>query len=113
MSLASVFGVPEGNTLVLADPDDDVFLRCAEVAEASYVVFGDRHLLDLAEHAGIPMVTVRDFLAREFPEVPVQPAAVEARHTAAYGATLDIFGTGSLTEGPPKQANSSSARDGI
>ena len=35
MSLASLFDVPEGDTLVLADPDDDVFLRRARAAEAS------------------------------------------------------------------------------
>ena len=70
MSLASVFEVPEGEPIVLADPDDDVFLRCALAAEASYVVSGDRHLLDLHAYAGIPIATVRDFLAREFPEEP-------------------------------------------
>jgi len=70
MSLASLFDVPEGVVIVVADPDDDVFLRCAQVAEASYVVSGDHHLLDLRMHAGIPIVTVRDFLAREFADMP-------------------------------------------
>lgn len=68
MNLASVFEVPEGDAIVLADPDDDVFLRCAQAAEASYVVSGDRHLLDLGTYAGIPILTVRDFLTQEFPE---------------------------------------------
>jgi putative PIN family toxin of toxin-antitoxin system len=68
MALASVFEVTEGGTIVLADPDDDVFLRCALAADASYVVSGDHHLLDLGTHAGIPIVTVHDFLAQEFPE---------------------------------------------
>jgi uncharacterized protein len=70
MNLASVFEVHEGAAIVLADPDDDVFLRCAQTAEASYVVSGDHHLLDMGTHEGIPIVTVRDFLAREFPEEP-------------------------------------------
>lgn len=68
MALASVFEVTEGDTIVLADPDDDVFLRCALAADASYIVSGDHHLLDLGTHAGIPITTVHDFLEREFPE---------------------------------------------
>jgi predicted nucleic acid-binding protein len=52
---------------VLADPDD-VFLRCALTAEARYIISGDHHLLDLGKYADIPILTVRDFLAREFPE---------------------------------------------
>jgi putative PIN family toxin of toxin-antitoxin system len=71
MGLASLFEVPEGDTIVVADPDDDVFLRCAQAAEATYVVSGDHHLLDLGTHAGIAIFTVRDFLARDFPEEPV------------------------------------------
>jgi putative PIN family toxin of toxin-antitoxin system len=67
MSLASVFETPEGIPIVVADPDDDVFLHCAVVAEAVYVVSGDHHLLDLDEYAGIPILTVRDFLSKEFP----------------------------------------------
>jgi len=68
MNLASIFEVVEGDSIVATDPDDDVFLRCAEVAEATYVVSGDRHLLELKAYANIPIVTVRDFLVREFPE---------------------------------------------
>ena len=68
MTLASIFEVPEGDPIVTADPDDDVFLRCAVVAGAAYVVSGDHHLLDLGTYAGVPILTIRDFLAREFPE---------------------------------------------
>jgi len=53
---------------VVADPDDDVFLRCAVVAGAACVVSGDRHLLDLGGYAGIPILTVRDFFVKEFPD---------------------------------------------
>jgi len=63
MSIASVFEVPGGDPIVLADPDDDVFVRCAQVAEASYIVSGDHHLLDLGEYDEIPIITVHDFLA--------------------------------------------------
>ena len=68
LSLASVFEVPEGDPIVVADPDDDVFLRCAAVASAAYVVSGDHHLLDLRRYAGIPILTVRGFFTREFPD---------------------------------------------
>jgi len=68
LSLASVFEVPEGDPIVVADPDDDVFLRCAIVAGAAYVVSGDHHLLDLGGYAGIPILTIRDFFTKEFPD---------------------------------------------
>lgn len=64
LRLALIFEVPKGAPIVAADPDDDVFLRCAEVAEARYVVSGDHHLLDVHEYAGIEILTVDDFLAR-------------------------------------------------
>jgi len=70
MNLASIFEVQvtEGIPIVVADPDDDIFLRCAVVADAAYVVSGDHHLLALGEYAGIPILTIRDFLTREFPD---------------------------------------------
>jgi putative PIN family toxin of toxin-antitoxin system len=67
IDLASIFEVPEGPPIVVADPDDDVVLRCAVVADATCVVSGDNHLLDLGEYAGIPILTIRDFFAQEVP----------------------------------------------
>ena len=46
LSLAAVFEVPEGEPIVTADPDDDIFLRCAVIAGARYVISGDHHLLE-------------------------------------------------------------------
>ena len=46
-SLSTFFDVPADPTAISDDPDDDVFLRCAETAGAIYVVSGDRHLLTL------------------------------------------------------------------
>lgn len=66
-SLATILEVPEGEQIVVADPDDDVFIRCAMAVDAVCIVSGDRHLLDLKEHAGIPIVTVREFLSEAFP----------------------------------------------
>lgn len=68
MNLASVFEVLEGDPIVVADPDDDVFLRCAVAAGAACVVSGDSHLLDLGTYADIPVLMVHDFFAQEFPE---------------------------------------------
>ena len=68
LSLASVFEAPGGDPIVVADPDDDIFLRCAIVAGAAYVVSGDHHLLDLGGYAGIPILTIRDFFTKEFPD---------------------------------------------
>ena len=68
LNLASVFEVPEGDPIVVADPDDDIFLRCATVAGAVCVISGDRHLLDLGGYAGIPILTIHDFFAKEFPD---------------------------------------------
>jgi len=67
VSLTSVFETAEGEPIVTADPDDDIFLRCAAAAGAAYVVSGDRHLLELGTYAAIPIVTVHDFFAKEFP----------------------------------------------
>ena len=69
IDLASVFDVPEESPgIVQADPDDDVFLLCAVVAGAAYVLSGDHHLLDLEEYADIPILAVHGFLDREFPQ---------------------------------------------
>jgi putative PIN family toxin of toxin-antitoxin system len=68
MNLASLFEIAEGDSIVLADPDDDRFIWCAQAAKASHIVSGDHHLLDLGSFAGIQIVTVREFMDQEFPE---------------------------------------------
>lgn len=47
-----------------ADPDDEIFLTCSLEAEADFIVSGDRHLLELKEYRGIPVLTAREFLER-------------------------------------------------
>jgi putative PIN family toxin of toxin-antitoxin system len=64
--LVTILDVPEGDPIVAADPDDDVFVHCAVVAGAACIVFGDRHLVDLREYAGIPILTVRQFFSEVF-----------------------------------------------
>ena len=73
INLATAFDVPEGEPIVLVDPDDDIFLWCAVVSGAVYVVSGDHHLLDLGGYAGIPILTLRQFFEKEFPEEVTQP----------------------------------------
>jgi putative PIN family toxin of toxin-antitoxin system len=54
-----------GNVHVVGDdPDDDKFIECALVADATAVVSGDRHLLELGSYEGIAMLSPTDFLAR-------------------------------------------------
>jgi putative PIN family toxin of toxin-antitoxin system len=49
--------------VVAADPADDIYIAAAMDGLAHYIVSGDRHLLDLVEHAGIRIVTPRTFLS--------------------------------------------------
>lgn len=48
--------------VVTEDPDDNRVLECAVSGRADYIVSGDRHLLKLKEHEGIPILTAREFL---------------------------------------------------
>ena len=49
---------------VIADPDDDKILECAEIGAATHIVTGDRrHLLPIGSFHGIPIVTAAEFLS--------------------------------------------------
>ncbi len=48
--------------VVHEDPDDDAVLHVAHDGRADFIVSGDRHLLDLKEFRGIPILAVADFL---------------------------------------------------
>lgn len=73
MNLVAMFEVqlPEEEPIVTVDPDDDIFLHCAVVAGATYLISGDRHLLAMGNYAGIPILTIRDFLTQEFPTLVI------------------------------------------
>lgn len=43
--------------IVAEDPDDDAIIDCAVAASADIIVSGDRHLIDLKEIQGIPVIT--------------------------------------------------------
>jgi putative PIN family toxin of toxin-antitoxin system len=67
LRLAALYPAPPLVRVVQADPDDDKFIACALTAGAQYLISGDSDLLDLEEHDGVSIVTVREFLEREFP----------------------------------------------
>lgn len=49
--------------VVESDPDDDAVIATAVAGHASYVTTGDRDLLRMAEHQGIPIVDLATFLS--------------------------------------------------
>jgi hypothetical protein len=57
-------GVTDVSGAVPADPQDEIFLACAPDGQADVIVSGDKHLLELGEYQGIPILTVRRFLHR-------------------------------------------------
>jgi putative PIN family toxin of toxin-antitoxin system len=67
LSLVSLVDVAHIPSVVVDDPDDDIFLACAQTVSATYLISGDRHLLVLGQYQGIAIVQPHVFLAREFP----------------------------------------------
>ena len=51
-----------GPVVVEDDPQDDMFLRCAETAEVKYIITGDRHLLSLKTFEEVSILTPAQFL---------------------------------------------------
>lgn len=47
---------------IKADPDDNKILECAVTSGASYIVSGDRHLLELTEYGKIKIITPKTAL---------------------------------------------------
>ena len=50
--------------IVKKDPKDNKILECALEAKASFVISGDKHLLEIKEYKGIKIVTPREFISR-------------------------------------------------
>lgn len=48
---------------IKADPADNRILECALESRATCIVTGDRHLLELGEYEGIPILEVSAFLS--------------------------------------------------
>jgi len=62
VSKAIVVSGIEQLKVISEDPDDDVVLGTAYKGEASYIVTGDKHLLNLKEFRGIGIVSVGSML---------------------------------------------------
>ena len=54
--------LPSTIPTISADPDDDAFLLCAQIANCDYIVSGDPDLLDLLEHGQTKIVLPAQFL---------------------------------------------------
>jgi putative PIN family toxin of toxin-antitoxin system len=62
-SQAELILVPEHERLlVTGDPEDDDVLATGRLAQADYLVTGDKGLLELGEYAGMRIVTPRQFM---------------------------------------------------
>lgn len=59
--------VPNPPPKVCRDPDDDLVLAAAAGADCAYLVTGDNDLLVLKSHAGLAIVTPREFAERTSP----------------------------------------------
>lgn len=57
-----ISALPNVTGAIPADPDDEKFLAMAMEGDASIIVSGDKHLLDLKEYQGITILTPRQFL---------------------------------------------------
>ena len=47
---------------VTADPDDNIIIECAVEGKSSYIISGDKHVLQLQEYEGIKILNASDFL---------------------------------------------------
>ena len=60
---ATVVDPPMTLDVIKKDPEDNRVLECAVTAQASYIVSGNTHLLELQEYKGIVMLKPAGFLA--------------------------------------------------
>ena len=60
---AIVANPPKKLNVIERDPSDNRYLECAREGNASYIVTGGKHLLDLKEYNGIVILTPSGFLA--------------------------------------------------
>lgn len=48
--------------VIVSDPDDNKIIECAVAGKSSYIISGDKHLLELGEYKGIAIIKASDFL---------------------------------------------------
>src|SRR5216117_2703595 len=58
----TIVSVKHTRRLIAQDPEDDMVLSTALKGNASYIVSGDEHLLDLKRFKGVKIVTVDEML---------------------------------------------------
>jgi len=54
---------PKNAVTVFKDDPDNRILECAESGQADAIVTGDKEMLLLRQHQGIPLISLRDYLA--------------------------------------------------
>lgn len=52
----------ENLSIIKEDPSDNKFLACAISCQASFIISGDKHLLNLKQFQKIPIVSPKQFL---------------------------------------------------
>ena len=56
---------PKSTAQVFKDDPDNRILECAESGQADVIVTGDKEMLLLKQYQGIPLISLRDYLARK------------------------------------------------
>jgi len=56
---------PKSTVEVFKDDPDNRILECAEAGQADAIVTGDKEMLLLKQYHGIPLLSLRDYLARK------------------------------------------------
>ena len=62
LSFSTLIEIDQSLHIIHDDPDDDKVVECAVEGNATHIVSGDHHLLDLKEHNGIPIVRASKFI---------------------------------------------------
>jgi putative PIN family toxin of toxin-antitoxin system len=63
LACSTVVEIKNELLVILDDPADDMVVECAVSGKATFIVSGDRHLLDLKEYQGVVVVRANEFLS--------------------------------------------------
>jgi len=62
LSFSTLIEINQSLHIIEDDPDDDKVVECAVKGNATYIVSGDHHLLDIMEYNGITVMRAADFI---------------------------------------------------